>query len=229
MGWDPFLVIKSKGRRVEVSGEVAIPGRYSFQEIPDLWSVIMKAGGPTASAYLGEVRILRGEGEGMRSISVDLSSYLLGGDRQALPRLQPRDTVYIPRTSVIGTDVFGGKTVYVFGEVAKPGAYLIGPAETVVGALLLAGGPTPLADRGRVRLVREESDRRVVTELDLDDYFRYGDGRDNPPLRPGDTIEVSQSRGNRFRSVMANIAPGLTFVTATVSAVLIYDRLNDNR
>jgi polysaccharide export outer membrane protein len=221
------VVIEFNSREIFVIGEVASPGRYAFQAIPDLWNVIMTAGGPTTAAFLNEVRILRGEGDRRRTIPVDLNAYLLGGDRASLPALQAGDTVYIPRTSVTGVDAFAENVVYVFGEVAKPGMYLVGQGETLVGALLLAGGVTEAADRNHVRVVRDEGGRRIVTEVDLENYLQRGDAAANPRLQAGDTIEVAPGAGTRFRSFFENYSPGLTILTTTFTAILVYERLTD--
>lgn len=221
------VVLEYNSREIFVIGEVASPGRYAFQAIPDLWNVIMTAGGPTTTAYLNEVRILRGEGEGRRSIAVDMNAYLLGGDRATLPALQAGDTVYLPRTNVVGVDAFADKVVYVFGEVARPGMYLVGQSETLVGALLLAGGVNPAADKNHIRVVRDEGGRRVVTEVDLENYLERGDTAANPRLRAGDTIEVAPGSGTRFRSFFENYSPGLTILTTTFTAILVYERLTD--
>ncbi|MFH1682006.1 MAG: polysaccharide biosynthesis/export family protein [Candidatus Eisenbacteria bacterium] len=223
------VVVEYNSREIYIIGEVGSPGRYAFQEIPDLWSVIMTAGGPTTASYLSEVRILRGEGEGMRTIAIDLNSYLLGGDREALPRLQPGDTVYIPRTNVVGVDVFADRVVYVFGQVVRPGMYLVGRNESLVGALLLAGGVTEAADRNRVRIVREESGQRVVTEVSLEDYMARGDGRGNPPLRSGDTIEVTSTSETQLRTFFDTYGSGLRAVTTVLTMALLYDRFVENR
>lgn len=223
------VVTEYNSRELYVIGEVATPGRLTFQEIPDLWDVIMTAGGPTTSAYLNEVRILRGEGETRRSIPVDLNTYLLGGDRTALPRLQPGDTVYIPRSNVTGVDAFADQVVYVYGEVAAPGMYMVGHGEDLIGALLLAGGLTPDGDQKCVRLIRKEGGRRVVHEVNLEEFLRRGDERANPALRGGDTVEIATSQGSSFRRVWEQYSPSLTILTTTFTAVLVYDRLANNR
>ncbi|MBN1826801.1 MAG: polysaccharide biosynthesis/export family protein [Candidatus Eisenbacteria bacterium] len=222
------VVVEYNSREIFVFGEVAHPGPFAFQEIPDLWSVIMKAGGPTGMAYLREVRILRGDGEGRRSIPVDLNAFLLGAVETALPRLQPGDTVYIPRTNVEGPDAFSTNKVYVYGEVRTPGMFLVGPGEDLIGAILLAGGVTEFADVEHVRLVRADGERRVVQEVNLDDYLRRGDLRANPALRPGDTVEVGLRSSNRFRRFFEDVRPTLSTLTSLVTVYLLVDRISNN-
>ena len=221
-------MVEYNSREIFVFGEVAHAGALSFQEIPDLWSVIMTAGGPTPMAFLSEVRILRGDGEGRRAIPVDLNTYLLGGSESALPRLQPGDTVYVPRTNVEGPDAFSTNKVYVYGEVKTPGMFLVGPGEDLIGALLLAGGVTEFADVERIRLVREDGERRIVQELNLQDYLRRGDRRSNPLLRAGDTIEVGLRSSNRFRRFFEDVRPTLSTLTSLATVWLLVDRISND-
>lgn len=221
------VVIEYNSREIFVTGEISTPGRYTFQEIPDLWNAIMTAGGPTTAAYLNEVRILRGEEDQRRSIRVDLNAYLLGGDRAALPRLRPGDTIYIPRTNVIGVDAFADKVVFIYGQVAQPGMYMVGQTEDLVGALLLAGGLTELGDARKIRMIRKEGGRSLVTEMNLEDFLHRGDRRANPPLRAGDTIDVSARHGSRFRQFFQDYSPSLAILTTSFTALLLMDRLQN--
>jgi len=225
------VVIEFNSREIFVIGAVTNPGRLAFQEIPDVWDVIMTAGGPATDAYLREVRIMRGEGTERRSIPIDLNQYLLGGDRESLPMLRPGDTVYIPHSQVEGVDAFADKIVYVFGDVVKPGMYLVGQSDDLVGALLVAGGIAEGGDRKRVRIIREEGIRRVVTEVNLDDYLVRGDMRANPTLRAGDTVQIPPSRGKQYRQFFEDMRGPLQLFTTTMTAILLVDRLsnNDNR
>lgn len=221
------VVVEFNSRSIYVFGEVARAGAYSFQEIPDLWNVIMEAGGPTAMAYLKDIRILRGDGEERRSIPVDMNAFLLGGSEVSLPRLQPDDTIYIPKTNVEGMDAFSSNVVYVFGEVKNPGIYMVGQGEDLIGALLLAGGVTEFGDKGSIRLVRTDGERRIVNEVDLDDYLLRGDTFANPLLKSGDTIDIGIRRSNKYRKLFEDIRPSLLTVSSVVTMFLVVDRISN--
>ncbi len=222
------VVAEYNSREIYVIGEISNRGRYTFQVIPDLWTVIMQAGGPTQAAYLGEVRILRGTGSEEKSIRVNLNDFLLGGDASYLPRLQPGDTVYIPASTNRGVDAFATSVVYVYGEVRSPGLYLIGQEEDLVGAILTAGGLSLNADPKRIRIIRKEGERRVVNEVNLKDYLEKGEIYANPLLRPGDTIEVVERRSSGVRRFFSElIQPSFSTITQTLSLILIIDRISD--
>ena len=70
---------------------------------------------------------------------------------------------------------------FVLGEVTFPGQYPYVPNMTVENAVAIAGGFTPRAFRDKVTITRKVHGVPTRTKLPL----RY-------PLRPGDTIEISE-------------------------------------
>jgi len=83
--------------------------------------------------------------------------------------------------------------VYVTGEVAKPGPYVVRQPTTLVQAIALAGGFGPYAARGRVQVHRRSKlgDEAIFTF----DYKAYEAGTDldgNITLRAGDVIMVPE-------------------------------------
>ena len=59
-------VAQYNSRRVFVMGEVQRRERFRFPKMPGIWEVIREAGGPTAEASLGRVRVIPPEGQGAR-------------------------------------------------------------------------------------------------------------------------------------------------------------------
>jgi len=86
---------------IYIAGEVVSPGRYNLERNIDLWDAIILAGGPTHSANLSDVKILkRKEGEnGM--MKINLKEYLDRSEPEP-PILVPGDKIFIPRRSSTG-------------------------------------------------------------------------------------------------------------------------------
>ena len=78
-------------------------------------------------------------------------------------------------------------SVYVVGEVARPGTYTVTPFSTVLDALFVAGGPSKM---GSLRDVRVTQTAGPVREVDLYDFLLRGERPTGPMLQAGDTIFV---------------------------------------
>lgn len=93
-----------------------------------------------------------------------------------------------PTVTVVVKEVNASR-VFVLGEVAKPGAYPMRGALTVVQALALAGGMTEFADKGDIVILRRDSDKGMQQRLKLDfnDAVRSEAAIE---LAPGDTVVV---------------------------------------
>ncbi|MGB7347749.1 MAG: SLBB domain-containing protein [Pirellulaceae bacterium] len=85
---------------------------------------------------------------------------------------------------------------YVLGEVNSPGAYPLKGNETVLDALLTAGGLTGDASPCKLLLARPTSERscRVTLPICYREITQLGDSSTNYQLRPGDRVYVT-SRG----------------------------------
>jgi len=94
-----------------------------------------------------------------------------------------------PVVTVAVVEIRGNK-IYVIGQVARPGEFLVNPNVDVMQALSMAGGTTPFASLDNIRILRRESGVQQAIP------FRYGDvvrGRSleqNIMLRAGDTVVV---------------------------------------
>ena len=182
-------VSQFNSRNVTVVGEVRNPGRYGFQNIPDLWQVLLKAGGATSAADLSRVRIVHGNRNAHESpsISVDLSMGMEETHPDSLPTLRPKDTVVVPS---LGSEAASGSSFQILGSVRSPGRYRLGAARNVVEALAVSGGALPEADLSRVYLTRTTASGVRSYELDLQAHMREGQAVPNFALKTGDTISV---------------------------------------
>jgi polysaccharide biosynthesis/export protein len=84
------------------------------------------------------------------------------------------------------------KVFYVLGEVNAPGAFPLQGRETVLDALLVAGGLTDRASRRRIVLSRPTSPDscRVVLPIRYSEIVQLGDTSTNYQIAPGDRVYV---------------------------------------
>lgn len=106
--------------------------------------------------------------------------------------LRERLGKYIPSPEInIRLLAAEGNTIFVLGEVTRPGAIVMTKPMDVMQALSMAGGLTQFAHKNSIRILRREADGHSQT---LD--FEYGDVEDgenmeqNILLQSGDTIVV---------------------------------------
>ncbi len=201
---------------VFVAGEVRFPGKYSFPETSvNLWEAIREAGGPAPGANLSSVRLVQDRSRGGQSQLIDVQTAIEDGTVQNLPILRPGDTVIIP-----GSDeaYSGAAGVNITGAVIRPGNYRLTGRGDLVGAILLAGGPTDRANLSNVHLIRPDNDGKTETfKIDLNNFLKKGKMDSNPKLRPGDTVTIqNKSFTGRDLSLI------LSFVTALGTLVLLY-------
>jgi polysaccharide export outer membrane protein len=198
-----------------VSGEVRFPGKYSFPQEVNVWEAIREAGGPVPSATLTSVRVVEDRARGGKSTLVDVQSALEAGNVEQLPLLRPGDTIIVPGAVETYTGVAG---VNVTGEVIRPGNYRLTGRSDLMGAILMAGGPSERANLGEVRLVRPDNDGRAETyKVNVKRFLEDGEMDANPKLRPGDTVAVG-----RKSFTGRDVGLILGFVTAIGTLVLLY-------
>jgi polysaccharide export outer membrane protein len=90
---------------------------------------------------------------------------------------------------------YGNKTIFVMGEVQKPGSYPI-PTEsrmTVLEAISTAGGFTPIAAQDHTRVLRNVNGASVTYNIDIKDITQKGHKEKDMVLEPNDMIYVPQS------------------------------------
>jgi protein involved in polysaccharide export with SLBB domain len=138
---------------VWVGGEVYSPGQYATSGQARLRDAVYLAGGVTFDASLDSAQLLRTTKDGsMKIMSVNLSAALAGNPAENL-LLQPRDRIVIHRNSA----KVDPPTVYVKGDVAKPGRYPLTSNMHVEDLVRVAGGLKRSADQQTALLAHRET------------------------------------------------------------------------
>jgi polysaccharide export outer membrane protein len=99
-----------------------------------------------------------------------------------------------PQVSLFIED-YGNKTIFVMGEVAKPGSYPI-PTEsrmTLLEAISTAGGFTPVAAQDRARVLRNVDGVNVTYTINTREITSQGQKDKDMVLMPNDIVYVPQS------------------------------------
>jgi len=216
--------------QVTVSGEVRSPGIYTVAGGARLLDAITAAGGYTPTADMSRIAVSHA-GDSGAAVTVDLGKFLLSGAAGVNIPISAGDTIVVPtrESAVVGT-------VTILGAVRQSGQHPIVQGTTLREAIMLAGGPTEIADLGSVTLRREGSADTVRF-----DYARAasGDASANPELKPGDVIYVAAREQFGYFTIQGAVArPGryeITGRTSITEAIAIAGgvgnraRLNDVR
>jgi len=182
---------------IKVFGEVNSPGSFSYKPSLSLVDLLMRAGGVTRYAGVEQIRLLSGS----EPVSFDLKRYLDTGDNAMLPNIVPGSTIFVPRQEEEVKS--GANTVYVMGEVAKPGAYETKKEASFMDILANAGGPTRFAESRQIRVIKSDGS---IHPFDLSG-FTEGTNESRPPMiAPGDALFVPEKTDMNEKSWL-KVAP----------------------
>ena len=221
------VVMEFNSRSVVVSGQVVNPSAQSYERIPDLWRVIINAGGPTERADLSRVTIIRKEDGKSRVIDTNLLTIVRDGDLNRAPQLLPGDLINVPATPFgtgmqLGesTDFEGRNIFFILGAVNEPGVRNLDVGIDVLEAITLAGGTTSDADLENVRVIMKGSKYSNVVKINLRNYI----GKGNPPrfvLHQEDTIYIPSRQDDLFSRVMGRVGDFIPLITAAGTIILL--------
>ena len=143
-----------RSQQVSVLGLVARPGRYALDDTSAQLTDVIAAAGGVASGGHDIAQVLRnGQTHNVALLSKEF-------------KLQGGDTVFIDRAPVF----------YVYGEVARSGAYRLENNMTVVQAIAAGGGITPRGSHSRLKLRRADSSGKLVEkDVGLQDKVQADD------------------------------------------------------
>lgn len=168
-----ILVMQVRGNQASVLGQVNRPGRYPI-DVADmrLSDMLATAGGVAQSG--ADILVLVGSRNGRPfRKEIDVPRMFRGerGDDDVL--IQNGDVIYVNRAP----------TVYIYGEVQRPGAMRLEADMTVMQALAAGGGLTQRGTEKGLRVHRKGSDGKTqVVQPVMDD-----------PLKDGDVVYVRES------------------------------------
>lgn len=160
------LVSQVRGNQVSVLGQVGRPGRYPIEtgELR-LTDLLATAGGISATGSDVVTVVGTRNGKPFRA-EVDLPKVFAPDRRGDDVLLKNDDVVWVDRAP----------TIFLYGEVQRPGAQRLERGLTVLQALATVGGVTQRGTEKGIRLHRRGTDGKVqITQPAMDDALRDGD------------------------------------------------------
>jgi polysaccharide export outer membrane protein len=202
------------------------PGKYALKGKTTILDLIVTAGGPVTgrgSSYTGtgQTQVVVGDEGGnadLRNVellrrgkryTLNLYDVMFKGDASQNVIVDAGDIVTVPELPVFG------ERVYVLGEVNAQGIYRLKDASDLLASLSLAGGPTRLAVKSDIKIIREYQERKgepVILSASYDDITKKGDIAQNVALKNGDIVWVPRILIGDINEWITNTLPLLDYL-----------------
>ena len=181
-----------------VLGEVRTPGRYRASGEEHLRDAVYQAGGTTPEAWLDNAQVFRAlPGGGSKVLSISLRGALEGDPLNNI-RIEPRDRILVHREP----ERVNPASVYIRGEVARPGRYPFAANMRISDLLRSAGGllrsaNPALGDLTRYSVATGSGAGQQAAENETVHLSAAltGDPAEDAPLRDGDVLTIPQQTG----------------------------------
>ena len=186
---NPQVIVNVKeylSQKVQVLGAAEKPGVYHLTGPTTLLEILSRAGG-FASTAGKQVLLIRNHGasDGASAVLRLSLEKIQAGDPSENTRVQSQDIVIVSKAQAY--------SYFVFGEVKKPGAYVLDKETNILEGITVAGGFTDKAAPGRTRVIRSTPQGQKVIEVDMNDILRRGREAKAVMLQESDVVVVPES------------------------------------
>jgi protein involved in polysaccharide export with SLBB domain len=96
-------------------------------------------------------------------------------------------------------------TLYILGQVKKPGLVMVPPKSSLQEVLLAAGGNMETADLNRVKIVHKNQGDENASYYDLQKFMNSGDLTLLPGLQDGDRIILLSSKKSKYVKILGSV------------------------
>ncbi|WP_439185248.1 SLBB domain-containing protein [Carboxylicivirga taeanensis] len=147
-----------KAIKVNVIGEVFLPGTYTIPGTASAFNALYLSGGPNPNGSFRNIQVIR---NGKVHAVLDVYEYLLKGKSSVNIPLREDDVILIPTYE---------KRIKVGGELKRNGLFEAKDNETVADIIEYAGGFTEEAYTHRLELYRNSSRQKVFKDIFSDQF-----------------------------------------------------------
>ena len=157
--------------KVNIIGEVAVPGTYSLSALSTVLNALYACGGPTESGSFREINLIR---NGQKIATFDVYEFLIHGDEKGNLPLKDQDVIIVPPYI---------NRVLIEGEVKRKGAYETKEGETLAKLITYFGGFTSDAFTNTLVVERIKNAKREVKEVAFSEISSF-------VIQNGDKLKV---------------------------------------
>ncbi len=196
--------------KVNIIGEVRVPGTYSLSSLSTVLNALYACGGPTESGSFREINLIRG---GKKITTFDIYDFLINGSEKGNIGLQDQDVIVIPPYK---------NRIWVEGKVKRKGFYETLDTETLANLITFFGGFTSDAFTNTLVLERIKDAKREVKEIPFADVTKI-------KMQSGDRLKVhaiTDEYQNRLSIGGAVYQPGVYEYKEGMTAYDLLQRAN---
>ncbi|KAA0251179.1 MAG: sugar transporter [Candidatus Jettenia sp.] len=148
-----------KSMKFFVYGEVGSPGRFDLEDNITVLKAISAAGGITPDGLYGNIKLRRKQKNkpGYKEININLKNTKESHLHADMP-IESEDIVIVERSN----------SFFVYGEVLKPGKFILEENTTVLKAISLSGGFAKYGSPDRVKILRTEQGKSGYKSIKVD-------------------------------------------------------------
>lgn len=152
--------------KVNIVGDVAVPGTYTLSSLSTVFNAMYIAGGPSENGTLRDVKIIR---DNKTVATLDFYEFLMKGVLPDNMRLQDEDIVFVSTYD---------KRVEIEGQVKRVGLFDMKPKETLKDLIYFAGGYTGTAYTARIKVYRKTNTQKKILDVmeGVQDTFKLANG-----------------------------------------------------
>ena len=196
-------VSKTRSIRVNVMGEVKVPGTYTLSAFATVFHALYMAGGINGLGTLRNIKVYRG---GSLITVVDVYEYIMNGRLAGNVRLQDNDVIIVSPYDCL---------VDITGAVKRPMCYEMRRNESLSTLVKYAGSWSNYAYKKQVRILRVNGEQKQVFNVDEFDMSSF-------KVMDGDAVSVD-SILDRYENMVevkgAVFRPGLYQLGAQINTV----------
>ena len=196
--------------KVNIIGEVMVPGTYSLSSLSTVLNALYACGGPSESGSFREISLVRG---GKKIANFDIYDFLINGSEKGNLGLQDQDVIIVPPYK---------NRVWVEGQVKRKGFYEMLNSETLANLVSFFGGFTSDAFTNTLVLERIKEAKREVKEIDFSEISKL-------KMQNGDRLKVhaiTNEYQNRLSIGGAVYQPGVYEYKEGMTALDLLNRAN---
>ena len=193
---------KIRSIKVNIVGDVTLPGTYNLSSLATVFNAMYAAGGPSSNGSLRNIKVIRGN---KTVAELDFYEFLLKGELPNNMRLQDQDVIFVAPYI---------NRVEITGQVKRNKLFDIKPSETLKDLIYFAGGFTGKAYTQRIKIFRKTGKENRVLDIAFDQRGMIN-------LQNGDLIDIDSVLDRYENRVIINGAvmrPGV-FAIDSVSTL----------